>query len=52
MGIGNFLGALIASQLAVKRGAGFVRLIVIIVIIFMAAHLLGFIDLKEWIKLL
>ena len=51
MGIGNFLGALIASQLAVKRGAGFVRLIVIIIIIFMVAHLLGFIDLKEWIKL-
>ena len=52
MGLGNFVGALIASQLAVKRGAGFVRLVVIVVIIFMSAHLLGLIDLKAWLGLL
>ncbi len=52
MGLGNFAGALIASQMAVKRGAAFVRLVVIVVIIFMSAHLLGLIDLKAWLGIM
>ncbi len=40
MGAGNFAGALIASQLAVKKGAGFVRYVVLAIIVGMAVYLL------------
>ncbi len=50
MGIGNFLGAILASQIAVKKGANFVRFLVMAIIIFMSAHLLGFIDIISIFK--
>ncbi len=50
MGIGNFLGAILASQIAVKKGANFVRYLVMAIIIFMAAHLLGLIDITAIFK--
>ena len=50
MGIGNFLGAIAASQIAVKKGSQFIRYIVMAIIVIMAAHLLGIIDLSALIK--
>ncbi len=46
MGIGNLIGALIASQLSVKKGAGFVRILIIIITLAMSAYLLGFFPTK------
>jgi len=41
---GNVIGALVASRLAVKQGAGFVRWVIIAVILITAAHVFGLID--------
>lgn len=46
LSIGNVIGALIASRLAVKQGAGFVRWVIIIIILLTAAHVFGLIDIK------
>jgi len=46
--IGNIAGALIASRLAVKKGAGFVRIILIILILAAIIDITGLISLKEW----
>ncbi len=46
MGIGNFLGAVIASQLAVKKGATFVRYVVMVIIAVMSIYLLGGINIQ------
>jgi len=51
LGIGNFTGALIASQIAVKKGANFVRWIVLAIILVMTLHMFGVIDLKSVIGL-
>ncbi len=45
LGLGNMLGAWVASQMAVKRGAKFVRWLLIIVVVFAGAKFLGLIDL-------
>lgn len=45
--IGTFIGAFIASRMAVKRGANFVKWVIIIVILFTSAHLFGIINIKE-----
>ncbi len=47
LSVGNFLGALIASRMAVKKGASFVRWVIIIVILLTAAHVFEIIDIKE-----
>jgi len=47
LSIGNFVGALIASRMAVKKGASFVRWVIIIVILITAAQVFGLIDIKE-----
>lgn len=47
-GIGNVAGALIASRLAIKKGAGFVRIILIILIIAAIVDITGVISIKEW----
>jgi len=44
LGLGNMLGAWVASRMAVKRGAGFVRVILILVIIAAAGKFLGVFD--------
>ncbi|MBC7251145.1 MAG: sulfite exporter TauE/SafE family protein [Anaerolineae bacterium] len=45
LAIGNMLGAWVASQMAVKRGASFVRWLLIAVVIVSSARLLGLFDL-------
>jgi uncharacterized protein len=41
---GNIIGAYIASNMAIKKGAGFVKWVIIIVIILTSGHLLGLYD--------
>jgi uncharacterized membrane protein YfcA len=41
MGVGNMAGARVAAKLAIKKGAGFVRWILILILIFSAIVLLG-----------
>ncbi|MDD3872114.1 MAG: sulfite exporter TauE/SafE family protein, partial [Bacteroidales bacterium] len=41
LALGNMLGALIAGKMAVKRGAGFVRIILLVVISVAALDMLG-----------
>jgi len=41
LAIGTTIGALIASKMAVKKGAGFIRWVIIIIIVFTSLHLLG-----------
>ncbi len=45
--IGTFIGALIASRLAVKKGVNFVRWVIILVIILTSLHLFKIIDVQE-----
>ena len=45
MGIGNMLGAWVASRLAVERGAPFLRWVLIAVVAVSGAKLLGVFDL-------
>jgi uncharacterized membrane protein YfcA len=47
LAVGNMLGAWVAARMAVKRGASFVRVILIIVIVVSAMMLLG---LEGWLK--
>ena len=47
LSVGNILGALIASRLAVKKGAGFVRWVIIVVILITAAQIFGLIDISS-----
>ena len=49
LAIGNVLGALTASKLSIKRGAGFVRWVMVAVILVFSFHLLGVIDVKSMI---
>jgi uncharacterized membrane protein YfcA len=50
MGIGNMLGGFIGSRMAVKRGANFVRWIIIVLILFTAAQIFGIVDVKVLLK--
>lgn len=43
-GIGNIMGALVASQFAVAKGVGFVKWVIIVVIIITSAQLFGLYD--------
>jgi len=45
--IGNLIGGILASYFAVKKGANFIRIILIVVIIIFSANLLGLFDLIE-----
>lgn len=46
LGIGNVIGGLIGSRLAVKKGANFVRWVIVVVILLTAAQIFGIIDIK------
>lgn len=46
--MGNMLGAWVATCLAIKQGVGFVRWVIIIVILFTAGILFGWIDLNDF----
>lgn len=39
--IGHFAGGIVGSQLAIKKGAGFVRMLLIIIVFIFSGHLLG-----------
>jgi len=49
-GIGNIIGALVATRMAVKRGATFVRWVIVAFILITAADLIGIIDVKAWLQ--
>ena len=51
LAVGNFTGALIASRMAVKKGAAFVRWVIIAVILITAAQIFGLIDFKDWLSI-
>lgn len=46
LALGTALGAFIASRMAVKRGANFVRWVIVVIILLTAAHLFGIVDFK------
>ena len=46
--IGSFIGAIVASRLAVKKGVNFVRWVIIFVIILTSLHLLDIINLQDF----
>jgi uncharacterized membrane protein YfcA len=50
MAVGNLVGALLATRMAVKKGAGFVRWVIIAVILLTTAHLFGIINIKGIIQ--
>jgi len=45
--IGNVIGALIASRMAVKKGVNFVRWVIVIVILLTSGHLFGLYNIKK-----
>jgi len=47
MTVGNVAGALIASRMAVNKGANFVRWVIVVVILITAAQLFGLVNFKE-----
>ncbi len=47
LAIGNIIGALVASKFAIKNGANFVRWVIFVVVIIIAANIFGFINIKE-----
>jgi uncharacterized membrane protein YfcA len=49
--IGNIAGAIIASKMAVEKGAKFVRWVIIIVILLTSASMFGLIDFKEMVQI-
>lgn len=50
MTIGNVAGAFIASRMAVKKGAAFVRWVIVAVILLTSAHLFDIIDIKAIVQ--
>ena len=46
--IGNIIGAFIAARMAVKKGAEFIRWVMVVIIIVAVADIFGFIHIKEW----
>jgi len=50
--IGNIIGAYIGSHLAIHKGVGFVKWVIIIVIVITSAQLLGLYDFNQIFKLL
>jgi uncharacterized membrane protein YfcA len=52
LAIGNVSGAVLASRFAIKEGAGFVRWVIFVVVIFTALHVFGIIDFKSIYKTL
>jgi uncharacterized membrane protein YfcA len=48
LALGTSIGAIIASRMAVKRGAGFVRWVIVVIISLTALHLFGIVDFKQF----
>lgn len=47
LAIGTAIGAFVASRMAVKRGAEFIRWVIVVVILLTAAHLFGIINFEK-----
>ena len=47
MTIGNVVGALVASRMAVKKGVNFVRWVIVVVILLTSGHLFGLYDIRH-----
>lgn len=45
--IGTFIGAMVASRLAVKKGVNFVRWVIIFVILLTSSHLFGILNIQD-----
>ncbi|HRY99882.1 MAG TPA: sulfite exporter TauE/SafE family protein [Bacteroidales bacterium] len=52
MAIGNVLGAVLASRMAVKRGSVFVQWVMVVVILLTSADLFGLLDIKYLVSLI
>ncbi len=52
LAVGNFVGAFVASRLAVTKGVDFVKWVIVIVILTTAADMFGLFDFKEMISTL
>ncbi|MCK5781940.1 MAG: sulfite exporter TauE/SafE family protein [Flavobacteriales bacterium] len=52
LAIGNVIGAYVASKYAIKRGAEFVRWVILAVVLLTSANIFGIIDLNEIFKLI
>lgn len=50
LAIGTSIGAFIASRMAVKKGAEFVRWVIVVIILFTSAHLFGIVDFKSLLQ--
>jgi len=46
LAVGNIIGAIVASKFAVKKGAPFLRWVILAVVILTALHVFGIIDFK------
>ena len=47
MALGNMIGALVASRMAVKKGVVFVKWVIIIVVLMTSAQMFGIYDFKD-----
>ncbi len=52
LAIGNVIGAYVASKYAIKRGAEFVRWVILVVVLLTAANIFGIIDLNDAFNLI
>ena len=50
LSLGNVVGALLASRLAIKHGTGFVRWVIVAVILITAAHVFGIVNIGALLK--
>jgi hypothetical protein len=50
LSIGNVVGALVASRLAVKKGVNFVKWVIVVIILITAADMFGLYDFKSLIS--
>jgi len=50
LAIGNVLGAVLASRLAIENGARFIRWVIVFVVAFTAANVFGLIDIKSMVN--
>lgn len=49
LSIGAVIGALVASRLAVSKGVGFVKWVIVVVILITSADMFGLVDIKSYI---
>ncbi len=50
LAIGNVVGAVVASKLAIENGAKFIRWVIVLVVAFTAANIFGLIDIKAMLS--